>query len=229
MSDGPLVVQSDKTLLLEIDHPLAEECRLAIAAFAELERAPEHIHTYRITPLGLWNARAAGVDAEQVVDVLRALQPLPAAPRAADRRRRHDRPPRPPRARADDPPRPRAARPRPGRARGGACARSTSPRCSARASTDDLVAVPPAERGRLKQALLKVGWPADDQAGYVDGASYPVVLDDSERLRPARRTSASAVDTFLAARHAASSCCPCGAGKTLVGAGAHGAARRPGR
>ena len=70
MSDGPLVVQSDKTLLLEIDHPLAEECRLAIAGFAELERAPEHIHTYRITPLGLWNARAAGVDAEHVVDVL---------------------------------------------------------------------------------------------------------------------------------------------------------------
>jgi DNA excision repair protein ERCC-3 len=63
VSDGPLVVQSDKTLLLEVDHPLAEECRLAVAAFAELERAPEHIHTYRVTPLGLWNARAAGIDA----------------------------------------------------------------------------------------------------------------------------------------------------------------------
>ncbi|MGA7688408.1 MAG: helicase-associated domain-containing protein, partial [Jiangellales bacterium] len=67
---GPLIVQSDKTLLLEIDHPEAEACRLAIAPFAELERAPEHVHTYRLTPLGLWNARAAGHDAEQVVDVL---------------------------------------------------------------------------------------------------------------------------------------------------------------
>ena len=67
---GPLIVQSDKTLLLEVDHPDAPAARRAIAPFAELERAPEHIHTYRLTPLGLWNARAAGFDAEQVVDAL---------------------------------------------------------------------------------------------------------------------------------------------------------------
>ena len=67
---GPLVVQSDRTLLLEVDHPDADACRIAIAPFAELERAPEHIHTYRLTPLGLWNARAAGHDAEQVVHTL---------------------------------------------------------------------------------------------------------------------------------------------------------------
>ena len=65
MTDGPLIVQSDKTLLLEVDHPAAPECRSAIAPFAELERAPEHVHTYRVTALGLWNARAAGHDAEQ--------------------------------------------------------------------------------------------------------------------------------------------------------------------
>ena len=68
--DGPLIVQSDKTLLLEVDHTTREEARRAIAPFAELERAPEHVHTYRLTPLGLWNARAAGHDAEQVVDAL---------------------------------------------------------------------------------------------------------------------------------------------------------------
>src|SRR3954466_4940163 len=67
---GPLIVQSDKTLLLEVDHERAGDCRKAIAPFAELERSPEHIHTYRLTPLGLWNARAAGHDAEQVVDTL---------------------------------------------------------------------------------------------------------------------------------------------------------------
>ena len=72
MNDGPLIVQSDKTLLLEVDHPQAAEARKAIAPFAELERSPEHIHTYRLTPLGLWNARAAGHDAEQVVDALLA-------------------------------------------------------------------------------------------------------------------------------------------------------------
>src|SRR6476469_3258514 len=70
MTDGPLIVQSDKTLLLEVDHEQADACRKAIAPFAELERSPEHIHTYRLTPLGLWNARAAGHDAEQVVDTL---------------------------------------------------------------------------------------------------------------------------------------------------------------
>src|SRR5690606_24255697 len=70
MPDGPLIVQSDKTLLLEVDHPRAAQARRAIAPFAELERAPEHIHTYRLTPLGLWNARAAGHDAEQVVAAL---------------------------------------------------------------------------------------------------------------------------------------------------------------
>ena len=66
--DGALIVQSDKTLLLDVDHERSAEARRAIAPFAELERAPEHIHTYRVTPLGLWNARAAGHDAEQVVD-----------------------------------------------------------------------------------------------------------------------------------------------------------------
>src|SRR5665647_2750159 len=74
---GPLIVQSDKTLLLEVDHPAADDCRRAIAPFAELERAPEHMHTYRLTPLGLWNARAAGHDAEQVVSVLLAYSRYP--------------------------------------------------------------------------------------------------------------------------------------------------------
>ena len=70
MTDGPLIVQSDKTLLLDVNHAQADAARHEIAPFAELERAPEHIHTYRVTPLGLWNARAAGHDAEQVVDAL---------------------------------------------------------------------------------------------------------------------------------------------------------------
>src|SRR5690625_4340442 len=70
MTDGPLIVQSDKSLLLEVSHPRAATARAAIAPFAELERAPEHVHTYRITDLGLWNARAAGYDAESVVAAL---------------------------------------------------------------------------------------------------------------------------------------------------------------
>src|SRR5699024_11031092 len=69
IGDGPLIVQSDKTVLLEIDHPKAQDARNALAPFAELERAPEHVHTYRITSLALWNARAAGHDAEEGVHV----------------------------------------------------------------------------------------------------------------------------------------------------------------
>ncbi|MDQ3481272.1 MAG: helicase-associated domain-containing protein, partial [Actinomycetota bacterium] len=77
MTDGPLIVQSDKTLLLEVDHARARDCRRVIAAFAELERSPEHVHTYRLTPLGLWNARAAGHDAEQVIDALLTFSRYP--------------------------------------------------------------------------------------------------------------------------------------------------------
>ena len=70
MADGPLIVQSDRTVLLEVAHPDAESARHELAVFAELERAPEHIHTYRITRLGLWNARAAGHTAEDMLDTL---------------------------------------------------------------------------------------------------------------------------------------------------------------
>ena len=77
LGDGPLIVQSDKTVLLEIGHRQAQEARNALAPFAELERAPEHVHTYRITPLALWNARAAGHDAEQVVHVLETYSRFP--------------------------------------------------------------------------------------------------------------------------------------------------------
>src|ERR1700712_5455927 len=70
MPDGPLIVQSDRTVLLEVAHPEAESARHELAVFAELERAPEHIHTYRITRLGLWNARAAGHTSEEILGTL---------------------------------------------------------------------------------------------------------------------------------------------------------------
>jgi len=213
---GPLIVQSDKTLLLETDHPQADDCRLAIAPFTELERAPEHIHTYRITSLGLWNACAAGVDAEQVVDVLLRYSRFP-PPQAllvdiADTMARHGRLVLETDSRhglvlraLDQPVLEEVVR-----------AKQVAPLVGVRIA-DDLVAVPASERGRLKQALLKVGWPAEDRAGYVDGASYPVQLDDAGfRLRPYQ---VDAVETFLAAGSGVV-VLPCGAGKTLVGAGA---------
>src|SRR5438105_9372033 len=67
---NPLIVQSDRTLLLEVENPLYEEAREAVAQFAELEKSPEHIHTYRITPLSLWNARAAGMEFQEMAEAL---------------------------------------------------------------------------------------------------------------------------------------------------------------
>src|SRR5205807_4056078 len=68
--NNPLIVQSDKTILLEVDHPQHAEARDALAQFAELEKSPEHIHTYRLSPLSLWNAAAGGMNAEMVLELL---------------------------------------------------------------------------------------------------------------------------------------------------------------
>ena len=173
MADGPLIVQSDKTLLLEVDHPRADEARRAIAPFAELERAPEHVHTYRLTPLGLWNARAAGHDAEGVVDALltfsRYAVPQSLLIDVAETMARYGRLTLEANVAADE-----------GSDAYPLVLRSTDravleevlrhkkikPLLGAR--IDDLtIAVHPSERGHLKQELLKVGWPAEDLAGQV--------------------------------------------------------------
>ena len=216
MSDGPLIVQSDKTLLLEVDHPLAEECRRAIAPFAELERSPEHVHTYRLTPLGLWNARAAGHDAEQVVDVLLTYSRY-AVPHAllvdvAETMARYGR------LRLEKHPVHGLALVTTDRAVLEEVIRSkkVAPLIGERVD-DDTVAVHPSERGHLKQVLLKLGWPAEDLAGYVDGERHPIALDtDGWSLRPYQK---EAVAGFW---HGGSGVVvlPCGAGKTLVGAAA---------
>ena len=67
---NPLIVQSDRTILLEVDHPLHAEARDAVAQFAELEKSPEHIHTYRLSPLSLWNAAAGGMSAQMIIELL---------------------------------------------------------------------------------------------------------------------------------------------------------------
>ncbi len=213
---GPLIVQSDKTLLLEVDTELADECRRAIAPFAELERAPEHVHTYRLTALGLWNARAAGHDAEQVVDVLLRYSRFP-VPHAllvdvAETMARYGR------LRLEKHPvhgliltsldRPvleEVLR-----------SRKLGPLLGARLDADTVV-VHPSERGHVKQVLLRLGWPAEDCAGYVDGESHAMALrEEGWALRPYQR---EAVDGFW---HGGSGVVvlPCGAGKTLVGAAA---------
>ncbi|WP_435743445.1 DNA repair helicase XPB [Nocardioides sp. SYSU DS0663] len=221
MNDGPLIVQSDKTLLLEIDHERAPECRKAIAPFAELERSPEHVHTYRLTPLGLWNARAAGHDAEQVVDTLleysRYAVPHALLVDVAETMARYGR------LRLEKHP-----------THGLVLASNDLPvfeevlrakkiqgmlgaRLDPLPDSVGTVVVHASERGNLKQALLKLGWPAEDFAGYVDGEAHPIELDESGwSLRDYQRDAA---ESFW---HGGSGVVvlPCGAGKTLVGASA---------
>ncbi len=213
---GPLVVQSDRTLLLEVDHPYADACRIAIAPFAELERAPEHIHTYRLTPLGLWNARAAGHDAEQVVHTLLTYSRYP-VPNSllvdvAETMDRYGR------LRIEKHPTHGLILVSTDRAVLTEVLRSTKVKGLLGSRVDeDSVVVHPSERGHLKQVLLKLGWPAEDLAGYVDGEAHAISLD--QRAWTLRPYQAQAADSFW---HGGSGVVvlPCGAGKTIVGAAA---------
>ena len=221
MTDGPLIVQSDKTLLLEVDHADADACRHEIAPFAELERAPEHIHTYRLTPLGLWNARAAGHDAEGVVDVLlrysRYAVPHALLVDVAETMDRYGR------LRLQKDPAHGLVLHSTDRAVLEEVLRSKKvmPLVGARID-EDTVAVHGSERGHLKQVLLRLGWPAEDLAGYVDGEAHPIALrEEGWAVRAYQREAA---ENFW---HGGSGVVvlPCGAGKTIVGAAAMAMAR----
>ncbi|NDE50432.1 MAG: helicase, partial [Actinobacteria bacterium] len=216
MTQGPLIVQSDKTLLLDIDHPLSAECRQAIAPFAELEKSPEHIHTYRLTSLGLWNARASGHDAEQVIDTLLKYSRYAVAHALlldiAEVMGRYGR------LRIESHP-----------VHGLVListdvavlaevmrAKKVAPLLGTKVD-DETVTVHPSQRGHLKQALLRLGWPAEDFAGYVDGQAHAISLNENGwKLREYQRLAA---EGFW---HGGSGVVvlPCGAGKTLVGAAA---------
>ena len=214
MTDGPLIVQSDKTLLLDIDHPLSVECRHAIAPFAELERSPEHIHTYRLTSLGLWNARAAGHDAEQVIDTLlkysRYAVPHSILVDVAETMSRYGR------LRLESDP-----------VHGLVLittdtavleevirAKKIAPMLGKRIDAET-ISIHPGQRGHIKQSLMRIGWPAEDFAGYVDGEHHEIhLVENGWKVRPYQELAA---EGFW---HGGSGVVvlPCGAGKTIVGA-----------
>ena len=220
MADGPLIVQSDRTVLLEVAHPLATEARHALAVFAELERAPEHVHTYRITRLGLWNARAAGHSAAEMLAVLERYSkfPVPAnvaidldetvgrygrliIDRVADGRLR---------LRSIDEAVLREV----------AHSKRIAPLLEGPLGADGF-AVAAWARGELKQELLKLGWPAEDLAGFIAGTPHEIALDPerAEHGWDVRPYQQDAVDHFLSGGSGVV-VLPCGAGKTLVGAAA---------
>ena len=221
MTNGPLIVQSDKTALLEVDHPHAAEARHDLAIFAELERAPEHIHTYRITRLGLWNARAAGHDSEFVLGVLDkyAKFAVPSGVRAdiAETMNRYGR---------------LSIRKSPA---GELELYSTERAILLEASKHRKIAelldgpisneafrIQPWARGQVKQELLKLGWPAEDFAGYAAGTPHEIALGSGDWK--IRDYQTKAVEKFWEGGSGVV-VLPCGAGKTIVGAAAMATAK----
>jgi DNA excision repair protein ERCC-3 len=221
MSDGPLIVQSDRTVLLEVAHPLAEDARHDLAVFAELERAPEHIHTYRITRLGLWNARAAGHDASNMLATLEKYSkfaiPQTVSVDITETVGRYG----------------RLVIERDSEGQlilqsndqavltEIAGARRIAPLLIGHPSPDSFL-VEPWARGQLKQELVKLGWPAEDLAGYTPGTPHPIdLLEDGWALRDYQN---KAVSSFFDGGSGVV-VLPCGAGKTLVGAGAMATAK----
>jgi len=221
MTLGPLIVQSDKTALLEVDHPEASNARHDLAVFAELERAPEHVHTYRITRLGLWNARAAGHDSKFVLDVLDkyAKFAIPGSVRndIVDTMNRYGRLTI---RRSED---------------GTLLLHSTDRAVLLEASkqpkistllegprgNEDFVIANWA-RGQVKQELLKLGWPAEDLAGYTPGTAHEIALNEAGWQ--IRDYQSKAVEKFWDGGSGVV-VLPCGAGKTIVGAGAMSVAK----
>ena len=169
-SANPFIVQSDRSILVEVDNPKYAEARDALAPFAELEKSPEHIHTYRVSNLSLWNAAAAGFTADQMVEVLNRYTkfPIPANLPAdiAETVSRYGRV----RLERIDAERLKLV-----------CAdkpllmelsRQKKVKEYLGEKLDDVsFAIEPAYRGVL-EALIAVGYPAEDLAGYTEGARY---------------------------------------------------------
>ena len=214
MSLGPLIVQSDRTVLLETDHPQAKDARHELAIFAELERAPEHIHTYRITRLGLWNARAAGHDAGFIIDSLKRWSKYPVPEGVA----------REIRSTID-----RYGKLVIDRDETGLRLTGSTPSILIEVASNRKISellderlenayrVKDWARGQLKQELLKLGWPAEDHAGFTPGTPFEISLDQS--LWQLRDYQKEAVAKFELGGSGVV-VLPCGAGKTLVGAAA---------
>ncbi|NPV69440.1 MAG: DEAD/DEAH box helicase [Firmicutes bacterium] len=222
--DQPLIVQSDMTILVEVANPFYERARDLLLRFADLEKSPEHVHTYRITPISLWNAAASGMTAAEITETLASLSKYPVPQNVVHEIGDYV-------------------------GRYGRLKMYSTPRGLEIVSTDDFaiahairhpqvkpfimrqmdsrtLLVAPDCRGRIKQALTRLGYPVEDLAGYVNGEQMNLSLRSTTRaglpfaLRPYQE---AAVKRFYAdgAETGGSGVIvlPCGAGKTVVGMG----------
>ena len=221
---NPFIVQSDRSILVEVDNPKYAEARDALAPFAELEKSPEHIHTYRVSNLSLWNAAAAGFSADDMLDVLHRYTKFPIPGNIptdiAEAVSRYGRV--------------KLVRHEDGRLRMVCDDPPLLMELSRQKKLKEYLGekldatsfiIEPAHRGVLKQALITVGYPAEDIAGYTEGANLPMELRSTMKLddKPfhVRDYQREAADVFHAGGDVRGGSgvivLPCGAGKTIVG------------
>lgn len=222
-TDKPVIVQSDRSILLETDGPVFEDARDAIASFAELIKSPEHIHTYRITPLSLWNAAAAGMTADQIIGNLEQFS-------------RYDIPQNIIHDIRDNVS--RYGRLKLFKLEDGTLVlesdeallitellnnKTVQPFVTGSRDGKQIL-VKPEDRGNVKSALIKIGFPVEDLAGYVDGAPLKFTFREkslSGKPFDLRKYQRESVDAFYmrGSNHGGSGVVvlPCGAGKTVVG------------
>jgi DNA excision repair protein ERCC-3 len=213
---GPAIVQSDRSVLLEVAHPDFDDARAALARFAELEKSPEHVHTYRITAVSLWNAAAAGMPADEIAAALEAHSRYP-VPQAvlSDVRDLCARYGRLRLLEGDDDDALWLVADTPALLAEVSRAPAVAALLGRRLGATQ-VSVAEVARGPLKQALVELGWPVRDEAPFADGARLPAALADGVALRAYQADA----DAALAGAGAGVVVLPCGAGKTLVGLGA---------
>jgi len=222
----PAIVQSDRSILLETDGPNFEDARDCLASFAELVKSPEHIHTYRITSISLWNAAASGMTSHNIIDGLERFSRYEIPQNIiADIRDQVSRYGRLKLYRTED---------------GGLALQSDEPllitellshrllrNYTCGTDAGNRILVKPEDRGNVKCALIKLGFPVEDLAGYADGAPLDIVLRDvaiSGRAFGLRKYQRESVDAFYmnGSNRGGSGVVvlPCGAGKTVVAIGA---------
>ncbi len=221
--ENPLIIQGDHTVLVEVHSPRYVEARDSLSRFAELVKSPEHVHTYRITPLSIWNACAAGLTVKAISRTLHDLAkydvPRHVETEIADYASRYGKL--------------QLVRDAEQRLRL-TCAsellatelnhnRDVAPFFRESLSPREF-AIEPAERGRLKQTLIKAGWPVEDLAGYSAGEPLEIALRDTTRgglpfgLRDYQREAAEVFHASGSTRGGSGVVVlPCGAGKTIVG------------
>ncbi|MCB1160275.1 MAG: helicase-associated domain-containing protein, partial [Leptospiraceae bacterium] len=221
----PLIVQSDKTMLLEVDNQEFEECRNVISRFAELEKSPEYLHTYRISSLSLWNAASTRMSAEEIVEALhkyaRYSVPKNVINEIQEQISRYGKV----KLVKDETGELAIISNEKGFIQEIGAHRSIQPYIQERIGPDK-IHVKKEYRGHIKQALIKIGFPVEDLAGYDEGNKFPFNLrpetvgGNKFGMRDYQRAS---VEVF----HAGGTneggsgvvVLPCGAGKTIVGIG----------